>query len=960
MTDKCIYSIPLTEKFIPVLADNFLLKEAGNALSKKAVIFSGKRPVLHLNKYLADKLGGTFFPPGFFTVDEFVTYIYEKQNKDYRKVNPLDAVYILFEQIKASRVLDFPDKILEDFSSFYPWGQKIFNFINKVDTENIAPEKLQNVQALADIGYEDVPERINKLFQNIVTIRTKLHDYLRKHHLTTRGLIYLDVVDMINTISLDEFEEILFAGLFALTGCEKLIIKNLWQRGKTRVIWQGHPDTWSILKQLQEEVFLCEVAEIGPSAHAVQDIFFYSAFDMHSQVMHSNKILQNFGDYNNTAVVLPNSETLYPFLSLAIDRIDTEYNITLGYPLTRTALFSLVNAVISNQALSEKGKYHTKEYINLLLHPFIKNISFQNKYSSNLTRFLIYNIKKAFTGEIRDKDFNPLKIANQTFIRLEDILKEDRLFTETVKQLQNSDEKDVSEDILKILLSELHEKLFMVYEQTNTLKSLAEAFTDMLSYILEFSPVRSFVLSGEVYNRFFQLLDELQNLLTIGDMVFEKNMLMQFFISFLSDAVLSFSTRPLQGIQIMGMLETRNLSFDKLIFFDVNEGVLPQGKNIDPLIPLGILSALGLPDYEKTEEIYSYYFIRIVASAKESHFVFQESEDKRRSRYIEKLIWNFEKQKLPVHIEKIIYPVDMHFQTRELKITKSDKVIKKLNDLFYSASMMDQYLSCPLIFYFQNIARVEPNPEVAGEIEAGDRGILVHNILYQTLSGFIGQSFPENMAQVLPVFQKALEKEFQFKKDSGEYQLVKKIINLKLERYFSDQISKQEKRVIHGLEKKYSARMAINGHQLNFKGRFDRIDYYPEKEEYLIIDYKTGSEIGIKYCFKNSGSQFTTVEELVDSGLNTLQMPVYLLLFKDSMSLTDYSQVNGQYAFLLNNTEKVFFPEDNRNEIMTEYLRALNVIVMDIFNQDKPFARFENQDLTRCQNCVYARLCKII
>ncbi|MCM8781032.1 MAG: hypothetical protein NC908_03830, partial [Candidatus Omnitrophica bacterium] len=299
-----IITYSLKDDFIKRLADFIETNYINQDLTRLALVFGGKRPALFLKRELAARLKRSFLPPRFFSIDEFVEYIVSK-DLPLLKITDLDACYIIYNLAK-----EISEDILKDrkrFCQFLPWAREILAFIEQLDLEDIKLESLQNIQVKADIGY-DIPESVNTLLKNIISIRERFHCVLKERTLYYRGLIYLMASQLVEQMSLQDFTDILFCGFFYLHKTEEKIIKHIYLKQKAKIFFQGDQDDWPVLKDLFE-VFSCDIKPYT-SEQPTYNLKIFSGFDVQSEACLVNNALRELENLDDTIVVLPNPENL--------------------------------------------------------------------------------------------------------------------------------------------------------------------------------------------------------------------------------------------------------------------------------------------------------------------------------------------------------------------------------------------------------------------------------------------------------------------------------------------------------------------------------------------------------------------------------------------------------------------------------------------------------------------------
>ncbi len=365
-----IITYPFTESFLDNLVDyidQYYIKE-GKDLSRLAIVFGGKRPALFVKRELARRMKKSFFPPRFFSIDEFINYTVFKKEK-FTSTLDLDACYILYNltQKAAPQIL----KGRESFAQFLPWTREIFSFIDQLDLENIKAQELRPVEENAIIGYA-VPKDINTLLESILTLRQAYHDYLIRQKIYSRGFQYLRAAQVIEEVAFEEFEQILFCNFFYFHRTEETVVKNLYERDKATLIFQGDERKWPVLQRISKS-FNCPIVEGDETKRTTFDLKLYAAFDAHSQVCLVREIVKTIKNLDKTVIVLPNPDQIIPLLS-EITVLVEDFNISMGYPLKRSSLFSLFEFVFKAQISKRENGYYAKDYLKVIRHPFVKNL----------------------------------------------------------------------------------------------------------------------------------------------------------------------------------------------------------------------------------------------------------------------------------------------------------------------------------------------------------------------------------------------------------------------------------------------------------------------------------------------------------------------------------------------------------------------------------------------------------
>jgi len=442
MNKKKVITFSFCEPFIANLMQ-YIDKEyisKDKDLRKLAICFGGKRPALFVKRELAKKIKTGFYPPRFFTIDEFVSYTLKKKILFGQTVD-LDSCYALFKLAKSKvpRILEGR----ETFAQFLPWTREILTFIDQLDLENIDSKALKNVESNAQIGYA-VPDDVNRLLEHIVVLREAYNHILEKNQTFSRGLQYFKAAEIIGQVDFEEFEQILFCNFFYFNRSEEKIIKNLYDRNKATLIFQGDQRRWPSFKRISKTLDV-EITEGEEPQKPNFKLNLYQGFDAHSQVGLVREVLKKIKDPNRAVIVLPNPDNIIPLLS-EITKIVQDFNISLGYPLKRSSLYHLFEFVFQAQ-LSKKGnRYYAKDYLKALRHPFVKNMKVST--SATITRIMIHKIEEILIGKEKSS------ISGSIFIGLDDVMTCDDIFmlsSEMLSRLNiNCDRNEMKKILIRV------------------------------------------------------------------------------------------------------------------------------------------------------------------------------------------------------------------------------------------------------------------------------------------------------------------------------------------------------------------------------------------------------------------------------------------------------------------------------------------------------------------------------
>lgn len=817
----------LDENFIEQLSERLYRDyfKKGKDLSKMACVFGGKRPALFLNRSLARKIKKSFLPPRFFSIDEFLEYVIDKYNP-LAKITDLDAAFKIYKI--TGRIC--PD-ILENrnkFDDFLSWANEITSFINQLDIERIDDSVLESLRPSAEIGYE-VPENINFLLQNIVKIRNHYHDFLYKNNLYSRGFLYLTAAEKMNEVSFPEFEKIFFCNFYYLSRTENIILKSLKDKGKASFIFQGNKDKWSVLKTNSKKLNI-PIEASKENKKSKFELQIYKGTDMHSQIGLIRDTLKKISPLEDTVVVVPRPEAVIPLLSEASSCLQ-DFNVSIGYPIARTPVYTLFKLLFKAQENKKGKRYYSRDYLSLLKHPLVKNLKIAG--DSAVTRILVHKIEEALQG------YGGSGIGGTLFVSLSEIENERSIYKSAV-ELMSGFQTKVSKTECVSIVKELHRIFFKRWQEINNIFEFTEHLLDLCNDLVDRSMIWKFPFNLKGLEKLYSVIEDFQSS-SFSYEKFSPLSIWDIFNQKLQSVMIPFSGSPLKGLQILGLYETRSLNFKNVIIMDMNESVLPKSKIYEPLIPREVMLNLGLNRLEKEEEIQRYQFMRLISGADNVYLVYEENQEKEKSRFIEELLWNkqIEQNKLIMpNIKKAGF--EMKIKPAVEKISKNKKIAEHLTKQIYSASRLNVYLNCPVQFYYRYVLGIKENEDLLEGIESPHIGTFIHEFLEEAFSCFVGSApvVDENFSErFFQEFNKKYDKEIKSRM-KAESLLLKRVISVRLKRFLEKEAERKTVKIL-GLEEETVDSIVINGNEIKFRYTADRIDELPDKK-ILVIDYKTG------------------------------------------------------------------------------------------------------------------------
>ncbi|MBN1693827.1 PD-(D/E)XK nuclease family protein [candidate division WOR-3 bacterium] len=935
-----LLKVPFSDNFVEYLTDYLIRNHDTSDLSSVAVVFPGIRPSHFLLDSLKKKLPKVFIPPARFSIETWMQYLFGTIREQKIPEGDFDLLYLMYRAIAESGINEKSPlkKITESINTYIHWGSRILGAMEEFE---IQYEKQENIEELTDYD-ENFLEWVRDFWKNFVSIREKFYYLLKSNNLTYRGEVYRFTSENIEEVAdLIQFKKIIFAGFYALNKSEKRVMKYFFAQGKADIIiqsddikgavpttspyyfhkkWEGDwgvtfsdIDSKNIPKKTQLEIHQC--------------------FDTHSEILTAEEILSTFREKNkNTAIILPDSSSLIPLISEIVQTNENDFNITMGYPLKRTALFNLVKYVFSLQKTKKTDKkgnlYYLKDYLNLIQHPWIKTIKTSEGEEPFST--LVNRLEEILISKNRESSRNFFSLAEiKKLIEREEFLPE-----------------------MLDLLERVHSLSIESLEEIKSLKEGAEKLFDILSFLYENSNIRKHPLNNRFIGTVFEKLEELKKSL-FSDVKFGDSLdIITLLENYLLSVRIPFVGEPLKGIQIMGMLESRNLNFEQVILLDVNESIMPGLYKFDPLLPHGLRKLRGLPGYEEEESIYAHNFFRLINGADTVHLIYKEGKlkdvDKNiKSRFIEKIIWEGQKTDTnTIHDNRIFKPSVEVLEKSEIE--KSSKVLERLKDTEYSPTKIDTYVRCPLQFYYRYVLGLEEYMDIEEEIERSTIGKLIHDFLKDYYTQFIGKKITIDKTDFSEKLKKYLEKHLH---EGGEQILLREIIDNTLKRFieYESERSVEENIIIRDLEASLNSAFTVKGLKkgpalFKLKGRVDRAEEIGGV--FHVIDYKTGT---INMPSKRLDGGFELDRDVIKKKVRTLQLPMYVYLYSKANKIPLEKVRAGIFNIRKPREENILKVEN-----IDFFLEALSFILNEIVNPDIPFAPDAGD---YCRFCPFSLMC---
>lgn len=990
MAKRPFVNVAWNQPFLPSLLD-LALEETGGDPGEAFFVFPHARPALYLTELI--RTDPRAAKPCIMPRMESVSGLFSLFRASFAQgqstpVGILDQVALLLaaiRELRAERGGLLRDLPLDDSRRFFPWGVRLANVMEEFFIHNRIPEDYIYMQG------EAAPFAA-ALLENLGALHARYLTALQKRGWTTPGLdAYLTAQHVARgpgplSLAAIRGKRLILAGFHTLTGAQQVLFKRLWESHDALICLHADPKItdkaphWSCTDLVRwasawgASITPCSGDEAN--AGTKPEISFRAGYDVHSQLGDLAETLKKNQGKSATAIVLPDAGLLLPVLH---HLPDMDVNISMGYPLARSPLFRLLESML---ALRETRRgagpytYYWKNLIALIRHPYCKMLdpfAGREKATSlpenNFRRFLHHAERIARAS----RRFQPLE----------------RLAAQCAATFALEEGVPAAPELIDLFERILAAAVFQ-WEEIATPAALAAALenaTDLLR-----------VYGGKLWNHFpidaeclYRLGQSIIPQLAHTALAEEKlppETLFSILRQLLASERVPFEAYPLVGDQIMGVLETRLLHFDRIFVVDLTDDSLPGKSGHDPLFPDSLRALAGMPGAQGREKVAAYNFFRLIAGAREATLYWQEGVEakglndakKNRSRFVEELLWEEEKRLGRIlapenpenagadgplrRISCTLPPAPRHHKT----IVAGDAARKRVQSILrgeLSPSLIDAYLRCPAKFFYQRVGRIR---EVESVVEGRDPmgvGVFLHGVLQKYFAARLRTPIAA-AASEFSAMRALFADELANSELSGTLPADDRImleeagpglLNTLLENHAG--------RIPLHVEEQFRTEMIVDGERRILVGVVDRVD---EADGLLhVLDYKTGRiplldpTVWHDEAFWNAVENWTPGDgnelfDLAASFFGSVQLPAYMCLFSRH---TGKNVHNAAYVPVKAGESDAFLLGDetaaaDRTRIVEKNIPALLSFLLRHMAHATAFAPRPDQN---CDWCLYKNLC---
>ena len=952
--------------FLYKIAERFY-NEYGTEITQFAFVFPNRRAGLFFQKYLSEIADRPLFSPTILTINDLFVKLSGKQSADrIRMLFTLYDVYI--EKSRSSETFDeflyWGEMLLNDFDDIDKYlvdARKLFSNVTDLheiekDFDFLTPEQIAAIRSFWSSFYPkgDSPNQKEflALWEILYDLYSELKSRLSADGMGYEGMIFREVVESMkngNDVSDFNYRQIIFVGLNALSAVEIEFLKELQRRDMADFYWdyeapystdQDNKASFFALHNLRQFPSKFQIEKEQPVENQkIRTIGVPSGIGQTKQVYHLLKELseQNLNDKEEalrTAIVLPDEALLIPLLNAIPEEI-RHINVTMGYPLAGTPVASLMDYILALQKnvrySDSKPIYYFRDVLPILNHRYI-SLAEPSAASLLVKEITANNRIYIAAGELGRTPFLSL------------------LFT----PVNN--------------IEEFSEYLIKVLEELNSLLTIEELDDD------DNSPKHSTEIEQEFIFHYFATINRMKEVMKESAVDMRMETFFRLVKRITDSITIPFHGEPLSGLQIMGVLETRALDFDRIILLSMNEGIFPVKKTANSFIPYNLRRGFGLPTYEHQDSVWAYHFYRLIYRAKEVTLLYDTRSNGlqtgEKSRFIHQLHYHYN---LPVENELVVYDV-VSGDESVLEISKNASVISLLNEFrkggkrAISASAINTYLDCPLKFYFSILENIQDEEKVSESIETNVFGSILHKVMETLYKPFCGKMVTSDLLSLIKKNQKAMSEaieiafsEIFFKSDKRQTLIGQNyLIGEMIRKYVMKVLEHDDKltpfQYIES-EKKVNTDFTLSDNSVvQLKGFIDRIDEV--KDTVRIVDYKSGS----------GTNAFSSVSSLFDSEIQNrpkavMQVFMYSWMYTKMKDIYKGGTISPQIYYMRTlfgekfNSSVLFERKEVNNfgEFSEEFEQELRMCLDKIFDSSTSFT--QTNDIKTCSYCSFRSIC---
>ncbi|MCE7059339.1 PD-(D/E)XK nuclease family protein [Dyadobacter sp. CY343] len=965
------------QSFLNSVAKRILANHS--SLERVQIVVPTRRAAFFLMQELAIETTEPMMSPSVIAVDDFVESMCTLEIED--------PVHLLFDLYETFRDID-PEV---QFERFMGWAAVLLNDLDKIDQYLVKTDYLfdylseaqaierwqQNLPEGRSLQSEGGHKQYFSLFQNIKTLYRLFREKLEQKGKAYRGMAYRQLAEDVEELLLQraDYERIYFAGFNAFTESERVIVTTLVKAEKAEVFWDSDRYYMSENKNVEAGKSLRDYQKSGAFGpwnwisddllSSSKHITVYGVPNATLQTKVAGQLYQIIRASPEaaqvpTAIVLADENLLMPML-YSLDENVLDLNVTMGLSMRNSLLYTLIDSIFDLQQnvvefKSKAGKmiripkFGHKSIDKVLNHPFIRHYEY-------------VALKPSDSGQtIIQKTLYEITNGNQVFLDSEQLL----------------------------MLGENHplfRVLFTRWEK-NKPNQVLQTFYQLIELLRDVYKDYKNALETEYLYLFYTLLKQFEQTIDEKTELITLRTLRSFMFELIRQTRIPFSGEPVSNLQIMGMLETRALDFERIIILSLNEGTLPQAKRQNSLIPFDAAQTVGLPTHLHQEAVMSYHFYRLLQRASEVHLLYTSTSNApgggEKSRFIQQLEFELAKYNPKISIEhkRVVFDGQQQ-QELEESVRKDEALLLAIRGYLANKGIypthLNEFIRCPMQFYLKHIVGVKEKEEVEEELGMDKIGTWLHAALERLDLEFFLSNIDPSEEQIKTALKEEFDRLFRgYVTDLGLNRIYYQIGEQQILVFLKHQMQLRPRRKILAAEQKISTKieLVLQGTYtpVRLGGKIDRIELDEQDRKLFVMDYKTGS---VEVAGKQKLADPERREEVLKTDpdrkmgyVRQLWMYEYLMYRKmldenglklgdTTYNFGDFAVKSGFYSFR-DPKSQVSNPMELTDELAPgDFIRKSEEILADILNvmldPDIPFRKTD--DLTICTYCDFTGIC---
>ena len=999
------------QTFLERSAEHIYSQHNHGQLSRVCVVIPSRRGTLYFKQALAKLSDVPFLAPDVFAIDDFIL--------EMTGLRQIDQVALLFELYDIFKEID-PNVV---FEKFITWANILLSDFDKIDqylvdakalfsyiSEAKALERwqMQLGESQKDRNLKtDRTDRYFKLFENIYTVYHKLRNRLTEKGLVYRGMAYRDLAEKVDKYILEKDRHIkyYFVGFNALSDAEEKIIRTLLKRKNfAETLWDT--DTYIMENTYQKAGNWLRYYKNGDDKQGIPPLYNDEWNWETDELLKGNKNIQIIGVANasvqakvaghiykgwnakkenskgeteewensvtpktQTAIVLGDENLLVPVMN-SLDESVKDFNITMGLSLRNSMLFTLIDSLFELQRnlvefKTEQGgtvkipKFSHRQVVKVLNHPFLR-------------RWELMNYQASEEGIL-----NPIRKT------LQEITDRNRVFLSS-KELAEISENDP-----------MFEVLFKHWN--NKPQNAIKCFYALIDLLRDVYKENQDAIETEYLYQFYLILQRMDGILEDRKDTVAMRSFKVFLYEFIKQTKIPFDSETDESLQIMGMLETRSLDFERIIILSVNEGTLPSTNRQNTLIPFDALTdpQFNLPTHNHADSVMAYHFFRLLKRAKEIVLIHILPSDTygsgEKSRFILQIEHELAKMNPNITLTyptvKFIAGDEEKQEETKLEIQKTQDILqfmeKEISEKGIYPSHFNQFIQCSLQYYFNRIAGISQADEVEEKIGVDTFGNWIHKTFENIDKEFVnngGVVEKEDLEKVLENIDSYLKQAFKetnqgLRAEEGMNYVLYQVGETIVKKFLTHQIRNEMFPLeLLDVEKTLKVQFFVDVNNktipVKIAGRIDRMDR-TGCNHIRVIDYKTGKveakdlkinleDLEVDLLNNKDKDKFRqlwlykymVLKQMVSAKGLTIR-GIKLKETENTVSSGIYSFRNIDEGFLQQNME--FEMGESIQGFIAKSEEKLREFVTELLNPEKPFEK--RKDLENCTYCDYQRIC---